>query len=71
MINQKYLANMNITNDKKFIDFIHQIPIQLTKIIHGNHLFFIGEKGACETADDIDLLIKNVATIKIKMRKYA
>jgi hypothetical protein len=48
-------------------NFINEIPIKLTINIHGNHMFFIGQKGAHETAMKINLLIKNVAIINKKL----
>lgn len=43
---------------------IKKLPEQLTATVHGNHFFFVGEQGARDTANQIELLIDRVREIQ-------
>ncbi len=77
MIYQVYLVQVDLSKLsslrwnqlKKIID---KLPNELISTVHGNHFFFVGEKGAMDTADKIDMfhlktkLIKDSITEVIK-----
>ncbi|MBL7481287.1 hypothetical protein [Legionella bononiensis] len=50
-------------------DLINSLYTQLTLSINGNHFFFIGEKGAQETAEKITILIQRVEQVKSKLNQ--
>lgn len=74
MLYQNYLKNfdlntLNAHNANQLAIFINSIPKELTMTVHGNHLFFVGQKGAEETAEKIDSLINSVNLIKAKLNQ--
>jgi hypothetical protein len=68
MLTQRFTRIIEITKAKKGLtqarfetlaDMVHSLPRQISKTIPGNHYFFLGERGARETADTIvELLSK-------------
>lgn len=56
-------------DSKNIIYFINNLSDELTRTVHGNHLFFVGEKGAKTTADYIDELIHKTKAIKQLFQK--
>ena len=74
MLYQNYLKNydintLNTDNANQLAILINSIPKELTMTVHGNHMFFLGQKGAEETAEKIDSLINSVNLIKAKLNQ--
>jgi hypothetical protein len=51
-------------NWTKLIGLVHSAPSRMTSCVHGNHFFFLGERGAKETADVIDSQIQYAEDFK-------
>jgi len=74
MVYKNYLANQALSSlprDKweAISKMIDTLPQQLTMTVHGNHFFFVGEKGARETAEDVDELISRVKKISLSFHR--
>jgi len=69
MIYKNYLSQANLStlpekNWTRLTKTINDLPNNLTLTVHGNHFFFVGEKGAQTTADEIHTLIARVENTK-------
>ena len=68
MIYHQYMFYTNIeTNINKFAitkRILNQIPQHFSDTVHGNHFFFVGKKGARETALKIELLMQHINLTK-------
>lgn len=76
MLYQNYLKNIKVdtlddANYGRLSDLINSIPKELTMVVHGNHMFFVGQKGAAETADNIDHLIDSANRIRKQLTIYS
>lgn len=74
MVYKQYLSQQDLTalSPEKWnalTTLIHSLPAQLTMTVHGNHFFFVGEKGARETVEDVEVLIGRVNEIKSQLMK--
>ncbi len=74
MLYQNYLIHINnatldVVSYEKLNNFFNKIPAQLTMTVHGNHMFFVGQKGAKETAIKIDDLIHTANMIQKELNK--
>jgi hypothetical protein len=52
---------------QELIEVTQEAPDRLTTTVHGNHLFFIGEKGASRLADNIEQLESKVKELKAEI----
>jgi hypothetical protein len=74
-VKQAGLATFNEEPQRlhRLIDLVHSAPEQMTIPVDGNHFFFVGEKGARETADAIGSLMQRAevfeATFKALLRE--
>lgn len=74
MLYQNYFKNVDsnslgTVSSKKLYVFINNIPQKLTMTVHGNHMFFVGQKGAKETADKINLLINSANAVQKQLKQ--
>jgi hypothetical protein len=58
--------NLNTYSITKII--LNQVPQYLSETVHGNHFFFVGKKGARETAEKIELMLQHVNEMKQKFK---
>lgn len=65
-------SGFNFRNEdiKTFIDYINDLPDRLHKSINGNHLLFIGQKGASEVAEYIDYFYSEITLIKTEIAEF-
>jgi hypothetical protein len=69
MVYQIYLAQIDLfklssRRWNQLKEIIDKLPNELISTVHGNHFFFVGEKGAMDTADKIDLLLSKTKHLK-------
>lgn len=69
MINKNYLqgknlASLSIVQWNNLMLTMNTMPTELTITVHGNHFFFVGEKGAKDTMEAIEILLSRVNNIK-------
>lgn len=69
MLYQNYLNKIDskapkTANFDKIRGLIDNIPTKLTMTVHGNHMFFVGQKGAKETADKVEDLINSASLMQ-------
>ncbi len=50
-------------------EFLNSLPQLLTMTVNGNHFFFLGEKGAKNTAEHINSLLGRVESVKKKLNQ--
>ncbi|KTC78183.1 alpha/beta hydrolase family protein [Legionella brunensis] len=72
MINHHYLTNSHLSMMtpiawKRLTFLLNSLAQELTLTVHGNHFFFVGEKGAKETAESIDFLLARLTKVKKKL----
>lgn len=71
MLYAQYIAPMNVNaNAEKYNAtklMLTQIPQYLSETVHGTHFFFVGKKGARETAEKIELMLQHVNEMKQKL----
>ncbi|RAP36068.1 hypothetical protein B1207_10890 [Legionella quinlivanii] len=53
----------------KISELLNSLPQLLTMTVNGNHFFFLGEKGARKTAEQINELLGRVDSLKEKLHK--
>lgn len=65
MIYRKYFYRQKINSEQwlKVSDFLRQLPSKLTRQVHGNHFFFVGQKGAKSTVEHIIEIKREVKKI--------
>jgi hypothetical protein len=66
---KKDLTRLSRTQWRQLMTLIDNLPQNLTLTIHGNHFFFLGEKGARETAQGINILASRVSKITQWLRE--
>lgn len=75
MIYHQILFYANISkNANKFAiskRILSQIPQHFSDTVHGNHLFFVGKKGARETAQKIETLLQKMDSTKQNLVRLA
>ncbi len=74
MIYKNYLGKHDLTklSAEKWqglFKLVNDLPDNLTLTVHGNHFFFVGEKGAKATADKIEELAARVSQIKTELEQ--
>lgn len=74
MINSHYLSKLDLSalstaKWKALSTTINELPDKLTLTVHGNHFFFVGQKGAKETAEKIEVLASRVKILKMQLEK--
>ena len=74
MIYKNYLGKHDLTilSEEKWralSTLVNDLPNNLTLTVHGNHFFFVGEKGAKATAEKIDELVARISKIKKQLEQ--
>lgn len=73
MLYHQYISYMNIDSDpSKFAvvkRILSQIPQHFSETVHGNHFFFVGKKGARDTAQKIEIIMQHINTTKQNLIK--
>ncbi|MDP1603388.1 MAG: hypothetical protein Q8M03_09005 [Legionella sp.] len=64
LFSKRDLTRLSKTSWTKLIQLINELPHHLKVTVSGNHFFFLGEKGARATADQIEVLIFRLNKIK-------
>ena len=71
MLYVQYLTRIAQNQDPhgfaKIKRLLAQIDRLLTKTVHGNHFFFVGKKGARETAEKVEILMQEIQDMKRNM----
>lgn len=68
-LNQLNLAKAPQSTWLSLNKFFDTLPAALTLTVHGNHFFFVGEKGAKQTVTDVDILLNKTEQLKIQLNK--
>ena len=71
MLYSKYIShmNMNLNKYESTQILLDQIPQLLSETVHGNHFFFVGMKGARETAQKIEIIMQRINATKQKLNQ--
>ncbi len=68
MLYSHYLGLGNLSEDPdKYANtkqILNKIPLYLSETVRGNHFFFVGEKGARETAQKIEIILQHINIMK-------
>lgn len=71
MLYAKYISHINMNSNPDNYAAIKQtlteIPQYFSETVHGNHFFFLGKKGAFETAQKIELIMQRINDTKQKL----
>jgi hypothetical protein len=71
MLYAQYIARINLNaKPGKYAamqQILNQTPQYLSETVHGNHFFFVGQKGASETAQKIELIMQRIDAMKQKI----
>ncbi len=70
MLYAQYVSHINMnSNSSNYAAtkrILTQIPQYFSETVHGNHFFFVGKKGARETAQKIELIMQHINVTKRK-----
>lgn len=71
MLYAQYITAINInSNFDKYAEIkriLIEMPQYLSETVHGNHFFFVGKKGAFETVEKIEFIMKRINASKQKL----
>lgn len=74
MLYANYISHLDLnSNPKKYAEIeqtLTQITQYFSETVHGNHFFFVGEKGARETAQKVENIVQHINSTKQKFDTY-
>lgn len=70
MLYAQYFSQPKLNSPSNYAEnkqLLQYLPQNFSATVHGNHFFFVGKFGAQETADTIELIIKQIDVVKQKL----